>query len=177
MVKKQKLNKGFCACGCGRKTKKSKINRKERGWIKGQPIKFIVNHRHKILLEDLYIINKEGCWIWTGYIANNGYGKIGLSHGETLAHRYVFKIFKGKIPKNKELDHKCRVRNCVNPEHLRIVTRLVNSRCGAKTKINIEIAKEIYNLKNIMYYKDVCKKYKIGKTLVHNIWNKKAWLK
>jgi hypothetical protein len=38
---------GLCKCGCGQTTEVAKINRTERGWIKGQPKDYIKNHHHR----------------------------------------------------------------------------------------------------------------------------------
>jgi len=169
---------GYCKCGCGEKTNISKINRKDRGWIKGKHINFIKNHAIKINISDNYKIDKiTNCWNWLGYIAKNGYAKIGSKFHTTLAHKYLYEIKYGKVAKNKELDHLCRNRKCVNPDHLEEVSRLENSRRGSKTKINFKIAQEIRKLKNIVYYKDICKKFKIGRTLVYSIWNNQTWTK
>ena len=73
------------------------------------------------------VIRSDGCWEWTGYIMTNGYGK--LTHQEDisgLAHRLVYHFEVGPIPEGFELDHLCRNRGCVNPEHLDVVTRRVN---------------------------------------------------
>ena len=35
---------GYCACGCGQKTEIASRNRKDTGWIKGQPLKYVVGH-------------------------------------------------------------------------------------------------------------------------------------
>lgn len=35
-----------------------------------------------------------------------------------MAHRVVFEAQRGKIPEGMTLDHLCRVRNCVRPDHL-----------------------------------------------------------
>ena len=64
------------------------------------------------------------CWLWTGYIAPNGYGK----SSEGWAHRLVYEEWVGPIPDGFDLDHLCRVRRCVNPQHLEPVTRKVNLR-------------------------------------------------
>ncbi len=65
-------------------------------------------------------INKtETCWLWTGRIEHKGYG----TFGQTGAHKISFELANGKVPKGLVLDHICRVRHCVNPDHLRIVTR------------------------------------------------------
>lgn len=69
----------------------------------------------------------DECWPWLGYIMENGYGK--LTHNESpslLAHRLVYEFLIGPIPADKELDHLCRVRHCVNPTHVEPVTRKVN---------------------------------------------------
>jgi hypothetical protein len=75
----------------------------------------------------------SGCWLWMGNTAPNGYAKVGRRHdggGWTTAnvHREVYKIVIGEIPAGLDLDHKCRVRCCVNPSHLEPVTRQENMR-------------------------------------------------
>lgn len=68
----------------------------------------------------------SGCWIWTGYITNYGYGSYGMHRGrggKILAHRMLYQHFIGAIPDTLTLDHLCRNRWCVNPVHLEIVTR------------------------------------------------------
>lgn len=73
--------------------------------------------------------SRSGCWLWTGAKYPGGYGAMGRgrSHeGIMRAHRFAYTHFLGPIPKGKELDHLCRVRNCVNPTHLEIVTRREN---------------------------------------------------
>src|SRR5262249_32691059 len=71
-----------------------------------------------------------GCFLWFGTTASHGYGKIKIYHNGKqkafLAHRLYYELEKGPIPKNMVLDHLCRVRCCVNPEHLEIVTLVEN---------------------------------------------------
>lgn len=57
--------------------------------------------------------------------------------GSTLyasAHRWSYAVHVGPIPDGLDLDHLCRVRNCMNPEHLEPVTRQVNSARGETGK-------------------------------------------
>jgi hypothetical protein len=65
------------------------------------------------------------CWQWTG-TTSNGYGK----YGSIWAHRFSWELLRGPIPHNLEVDHLCRNRGCVNPEHLEIVSHRENVRRG-----------------------------------------------
>ena len=66
--------------------------------------------------------NFLGCWLWTRTL-NRGYGSFRSGAGKTTtAHRASYQMLKGAIPDGLQLDHLCRVRNCVNPDHLEPVT-------------------------------------------------------
>lgn len=74
------------------------------------------------------LIQREpsGCWLWTGELNGGGYGVF----RKRMAHRLVYKSIKGEFEKHLEIDHLCRVRRCVNPDHLEPVTRSENHRRG-----------------------------------------------
>lgn len=73
----------------------------------------------------------SGCWIWIGAIGpKNGYGYISIDRVATLAHRFSYVHYRGPIT-SEHLDHLCRVRCCVNPDHLEQVTMAENIRRGA----------------------------------------------
>ncbi len=74
--------------------------------------------------------NKSNCLQWLGRKRKDGYGYICFNGATVLAHRFLYEEFKGKIPKGLEIDHLCRNRGCVNPEHLEAVTRRVNQLRG-----------------------------------------------
>lgn len=79
----------------------------------------------------------SGCWLWVGAQLPNGYGSVGvIGRGDIsqLAHRYVYTQLVGVIPDGLHIDHRCRVRCCVNPLHLEAVTRQVNNERAAKVK-------------------------------------------
>ncbi len=70
----------------------------------------------------------ESCWIWIGPHIPTGYGICTFKSQSKLAHRIVYEIFNGQIPEGMVLDHLCRIKPCVNPDHLEIVTINENAR-------------------------------------------------
>ena len=76
-------------------------------------------------LQAKIVIDDSGCWLWQGYL-NQGYGTAYLNRKRTKAHRLIYELLVGKIPDGMCTDHLCRVRACVNPAHIEIVTNKVN---------------------------------------------------
>lgn len=78
-------------------------------------------------------VQEDGCWLWTGCITKGGYGSFRNEHGKTEnSHKWAYKVFIGPVPEGLELDHLCRNRACVNPNHLEPVTRSQNTVRGLK---------------------------------------------
>lgn len=73
------------------------------------------------------------CWLWEGAKSKSGHGNFVLESKVTAAHRYAYSILVGEIPDGLHIDHLCRVRNCVNPDHLEPVTPQENVRRGFAT--------------------------------------------
>ena len=69
-----------------------------------------------------------GCWLWTGALHGDGYGLTADRHGRTRrAHRIAWELCGGrKLRGREEMDHLCRVRDCVNPKHLEPVSHKEN---------------------------------------------------
>jgi hypothetical protein len=74
----------------------------------------------------------SGCWLWLASASNDGYGHLWDFRYKMVryAHRVAYEIYRGKIPEGLTIDHLCRVRSCVNPDHLEAVPRLVNYHRG-----------------------------------------------
>ena len=74
----------------------------------------------------------SGCILWLGEIDPNGYGTHNRRSKTFKAHKFSYELYKGPVPKGLELDHLCRVRSCVNPDHLEPVTKAENIRRSHK---------------------------------------------
>ena len=69
----------------------------------------------------------SGCWLWTAAVdEQTGYGRLGIGTRSVAAHRIAFELFVGPIPDGMVIDHLCRVRRCVNPDHLEAVSQREN---------------------------------------------------
>lgn len=75
--------------------------------------------------------SEDGCWLWTASIKETGYGQFRLDGRAQYAHRIAYELCVGPIPDGLQLDHLCRVRHCVNPDHLEPVTQAENAARGS----------------------------------------------
>ncbi|MFD9211610.1 HNH endonuclease signature motif containing protein [Streptomyces sp. NPDC059544] len=71
-------------------------------------------------------IDPSGCLLWTAGKSGSGYGR--FFHGTRFvqAHRFAYTALVGSIPEGLQLDHLCRQRACVAPDHLEPVTPRTN---------------------------------------------------
>jgi len=76
--------------------------------------------------------NLDDCWIWEGAVNPQGYGTFRLPGDKFCnAHRFVMMLAVGReLERSEVVDHVCRVKACVNPLHLDLVTQGENTRRG-----------------------------------------------
>lgn len=72
----------------------------------------------------------SGCWLWTAGLHGGRYGNFYFRGRHVQAHRWSYEYHVGPIPEGLELDHKCCIKICVNPDHLRPVTARENVLLG-----------------------------------------------
>lgn len=121
----------LCGCGCGQPAPLAQKNNARLGHVKGQPLARITGH-NKRGTSDLtrHVQADHGyrtpCWDWTGSVGRKGYGAVQVDGIKKNAHRAVYEATHGILPRSIHLDHLCRNKLCVNPEHMEPVTPLEN---------------------------------------------------
>lgn len=76
-------------------------------------------------------ILKTRCWTWTAYVhKRTGYGRFYFEGKVVEAHSASYRMFVGPVPEGLELDHLCRNRACVRPDHLEPVPHATNMERG-----------------------------------------------
>lgn len=72
-------------------------------------------------------VDSNGCWLWQGFIRKDGYGQFYNENGTPeMAHRSSYRLHHGDLIGKDCVLHKCDVKGCVNPDHLRKGTQQEN---------------------------------------------------
>lgn len=72
-------------------------------------------------------LSENGCWVWQQAVNNKGYAISKIENKTRTVHRWVSQLINGPIPARMQVDHRCGVRSCVNPDHLEVCTPQVNA--------------------------------------------------
>jgi hypothetical protein len=124
-----------------------------------------------------YMIDKNGCWIWQGQLNSNGYARLDNNGIKQPAHQVAYRELVGPIPVGMELDHKCRVRACVNPAHLEPVTHTQNMRRGSSTKLTPAQVLEIKRLMHVIPAYRLAIRFSVARTTISSIKHGYNWVK
>ena len=139
----------------------------------------------------LYYVRKTaGCWIWTGGLTWDGYGKSSTCHGDQLAHRCAWVKYVGKIPKGLWVLHTCDNPACVNPKHLFLGTTQDNTRdmdrkgrrnppCGERCNLHklsiFEVRRIIQLSKEGFSQKELGERFNVDRRQISRILGGKRW--
>ena len=125
------------------------------------------------MLEDKYYADpNSGCWIWLGRCNEKDYAYIGKG---TRAARLFYENAKGPIPHGLTVDHLCRIRCCVNPYHLELVTQTENRRRGVRAQVNDEMVNQIRRRSATESAKSLSKELGIPRTTIRRIIHGQPW--
>jgi len=90
----------------------------------------ILNRAELARLNRQIVVDDNQCWLWQGTQSKNGYAYAsrGPGHPKRVVHRILWEHHNNQlIPEGMQLDHLCRVRQCVNPDHFEVVTPSENT--------------------------------------------------
>lgn len=92
-------------------------------------------------LHSRYVVNATtGCWDWTGTVGRGGYAVISFHGRYYQAHRLLHDLTFGPTPADFDVDHRCRNRSCVNPDHTESVPHGENVRRAFDPSFNPALA-------------------------------------
>lgn len=177
---------GLCQCECGEPAPLSPYTCRAKGYVKGEPRRFITGHngahRPFELLENRYEVRDCGyetpCWVWLRSSTRKGYGRMWSPAASRLvsAHRYYYEHFIGLIPSGLQIDHLCRNRACVNPQHMEPVTQHVNQQRGTNAKLTRQLADEIRRRGQTgASGKQLAREFGVSDTVIYGIIHGRLW--
>src|SRR6187402_358857 len=114
---------GFCHCGCGEKTRISRHDYPSKGWIKGQPLKFINGHNSRLqklvrteksFWDNISILGDDNCWLWQKATDACGYGTVSFRGQKYRAHRLAWILTNGEPGDGVLVLHTCDNPPCCN---------------------------------------------------------------
>ena len=128
------------------------------------------------------------CWIWTGYIGGQGYGRLTNEKKPLSTHRLAYETWVGEIPEGLCVLHKCDVRSCINPDHLFLGTQKDNVQdCMEKGRRNsVRGSKhghakltetEILKIRNMagQLHKDIAAQFGVSRATIGDVLTRKLW--
>jgi len=149
--------------------------------------------------------DNDSCWLWTAGVWTHGYGLFTINSKALLAHRYAYSIANGEIPPGFYCLHRCDTLLCCRPSHLFIGTQADNMAdamakdriCkgdrhhwrlhpediprGSKTSNAVLTAAQVREIRRIYSTKprptqrDLADQYRVGKSTIYAIINRKSW--
>lgn len=166
---------GLCQCGCGQRTTVPAGTDRRWNRIKGVPMRYVQGHNPRIDPERYSVDPETGCWVWPS-LDHIGYpDRITRDGISKRAHVFFYEQRFGSVPDGLELDHLCRNRGCVNPDHLEAVTHTENMRRSQQAKLTPEDVAEIRSLFGVMKQTAIAKRFGVRHATINHIATGRNW--
>lgn len=167
---------GMCFCGCGEPTALAKQSNSKTGAVRNTPQRYVQGHqsRNRQKTSPYIIDNDTGCWVWQRKITH-GYAYVTVSGRSIRAARLYYTRQFGEIPDGLTIDHTCRNRACVNPEHLEAVTLAENVRRKPSTKLTMDDVRQIRKLAQSMSNAEIARRFSVDASSVSRIITGRTW--
>ena len=131
----------------------------------------------------------DSCWVWTGFLTKNGYGRLKIDGYMVFAHRAAFAHFVGPIPNALYACHTCDNRACVNPEHIFIGTHgenmndrnskgrqaRVRGEANGNSVVTKSEASQIMAMKGVFKQREIAATFGVSRSLVAHIHSGRTW--
>lgn len=133
---------------------------------------------------DRFTIDGIGCWLWTNSVDTHGYGHLFYDGKLRLAHRLMWELTHGPIPKLMHVLHRCDIPRCINPDHLFLGTASQNMKdmhnkgrhsIRQGCKLNMELANSIRDMPG--KHSDIAKRFGVTRPLISAIKRNEIWSK
>lgn len=177
MTDSQDIPPGLCQCGCGEKTNVPSVTNEGVGMVAGRPMRFVHGHHMKLKKADIRVEDRghdTPCWMSQQEEGENNYCRLRDASGrQQQAHRLYYERFVGPIPDGHQIDHLCRNKLCVNPDHLEPVTAAENSR-RANAKLTVEKVREIRASAETSVV--LAQRYGVAPTTIKSIKQGRSWV-
>lgn len=171
---------GNCWCGCGEKTKIAPKTIARLPVAKGEPLRYLTGHQTRkapfAYISQDFGYNTE-CWVWQWCINKDGYGAVWDGTTMIGAHRHYYELHRGSIPPGMQIDHLCRIRACVNPDHLEVVTKVENNHRGNATKLTSRKVEDIRTAldRDILTRQELADEHNVTRGTIDHIARRYSW--
>lgn len=138
------------------------------------------------LTRRVYKVPSTRCWEWLGVTSRGGYGILRVRGIKRQAHRLMWELAHGPIPKSMMIMHRCDNPPCINPRHLKIGSNVDNVADSTRKKRRWKPLGELNGNTKLTWKKvsdirsvipKLAKRYRISEKLVHHILAYKCWHK